>query len=155
MKVIIQCSGRKRSDAGRLRSAAGEDILFVAQPGLCPRDTQASVCYCRPDDPVEPGSETWREALVAYNFSGGNPRGLSAAADLYCPGVYRSLASAFGRENVFILSAGRLVADPFRLPYSRLQYHFFQSGTRLGPTAETGGRATEGLESPCQEVDIA
>jgi hypothetical protein len=117
MKVIIQCAGWKQSNAGRLKNVSGADVLFVIRPDLCPGDGQSSIYYCRPDDPVEPGLGTWRETLVAYNRSGENPYGLSAAADLYRPAVYRSLVSAFGRENIFILSAGwGLIRSDFLTP---------------------------------------
>ena len=34
MKVVIQCAGQKRKEAGKLRSPSGEEIPFVASPTL-------------------------------------------------------------------------------------------------------------------------
>jgi hypothetical protein len=102
MKVVIQCAGRKRTWAGRMRGASGEEIAFVAHPDLCPREGRPPFATAPPA--IQPA--TWKDVLVGYNRGGGNPHGLSTAADLYRATIYRAWVSAFHHEDVFILSAG-------------------------------------------------
>lgn len=105
MKIVIQCASRKRDDAGRLKNASGEEVVFVAHPQKCPQGTYPSRCF-RPDDEIAQGLGTWREYLIRYNEHGLNPHGLNRAADLYEPHVYRALVHNYDWQNVFILSAG-------------------------------------------------
>ncbi len=120
MKVVIQCAGRKRDGAGRLRDEAGAEVAFVARPDLY-TDGLAAFRPCRPDNPAGPEAGTWRDVLARYNEryarEGANPDRLLPAGDLYSPRVYRGLTDAFGPANVFILSAGwGLVRADFLLP---------------------------------------
>jgi hypothetical protein len=107
MKVIIQCAGSKHSDAGTLKTAAGEELIFVATPDLCELDSSRAR-HVRPDDVClnSANTLTWRDVLRAYNDSGSNPYGLYQAGDLYKPSIYQELVAAFGRKEVFVLSAG-------------------------------------------------
>ena len=122
MKVVIACAGSKRKNAGRMRTADGKPVEFVAQLNeVANRETD--VIYARPDDVSDDGS-TWRERLVVYNQTRacGEPTGLSPAYKLYGPrkpysNVYKRLVEVFGIENVYILSAGwGLVNASFLLP---------------------------------------
>ena len=120
MKVVIQCAGRKRPDAGKLRDADGTEISFVARPVLDER-TQSTSRPCRPDDIVDVGTGTWRDVLARYNEryhqEGENPDRLLPAGDLYSPRAYRCLVDAFGAASVYILSAGwGLVRADYLLP---------------------------------------
>jgi hypothetical protein len=103
MIVVIQCAASKRADAGSLRTADGQKVLFVADPGEAP--PVRGQHHARPDDRAEDG-RTWREHLVAYNRSGSNPLHLSTAFELYENPAYRQLVKKLGVDNVFILSAG-------------------------------------------------
>ncbi|MGH6824264.1 hypothetical protein [Methyloceanibacter sp.] len=104
MILIIQCAGRKRSDAGRLRTEQGKSILFVADPSKAPSDE--SDAYARPDDPSDTGP-TWRERLKQYNAApGDNPLGLCRAFELYENPTYRRLVHRFGLSKTYVLSAG-------------------------------------------------
>ena len=110
MKVIIQCAASKNRDAGKLRTPAGREVVFVATP-LCP-PVPSGVCCVRPDDPYGEQTMTWRDFLKRYNEERQNPWNLFRAADLYTPKehvfrtLYRELADTFGWKSVFILSAG-------------------------------------------------
>lgn len=120
MKVVIQCAGRKRDGAGRLRDEAGAETAFVARPNLY-TDEPAAFRPCRPDDTADPEAGTWRDVLARYNEryarEGANSDRLLPAGDLYSPRVYRGLVDAFGSANVYILSAGwGLVRADFLLP---------------------------------------
>jgi hypothetical protein len=115
MIVVIQCQGRKRPDAGRLQTADGRPVNFVAQPGLAPSD--APCLYARPDDPSN-GGRPWRQALLDYNNDGRNPFGLYPAYQLYSDELYRRLADRVGVQNLYILSAGwGLIRAEFLTPY--------------------------------------
>ena len=103
MKIVIQCAARKHPSAGRLRTTAGGEVLFVAQPALAP--PEAAVQDARPDDVSDDG-RTWRERLVACNAAADNPFNLLPAYRLYTHDAYRALADRFGLERLFILSAG-------------------------------------------------
>jgi len=121
MKVVIQCAGQKKRCAGRFKSPSGEEVQFVARPLLCGPPCASSVRYCWVGEQISPGSLTWRKALVnyndEYNRTGENPYGLSKAAELYRPSVYRQLVKALGWEAVFILSAGwGLIRSDFLTP---------------------------------------
>jgi hypothetical protein len=116
MRVVIQCAGRKHRDAGRLRSASGEEVIFVARPECC-QSVPSFSRYCKPDDVVGPGRGTWRDVLKVYNQEGQNPYNLRRAADLYKHKVYRALVDVLGWKNVFILSAGwGLIRSDFLTP---------------------------------------
>ena len=116
--VVIQCAAGKDENAGHFMSDDGQKILFVADP--CRAPASASIVYRRPDDLESPG-RSYRDALIAYNRKWKrreeNPFGLLPALDLYRNEVYGGLAEKFGRERVFILSAGwGLIAADFLTP---------------------------------------
>ncbi len=105
--VVIQCAADKDENAGHFMSDDGRKILFVAHP--CRAPASASIVCRRPDD-LEPSGRSYRDALIAYNreHRKENPFGLLPALDLYQDKekAYGGLADKFGRERVFILSAG-------------------------------------------------
>jgi hypothetical protein len=122
MKVIIQCAASKSERAGTLRTASGEQLLFVADPARCAA-VHAEVRCARPDDASGEKGVTWRDVLKSYNAQPDNPYGLLRAADLYAPteyefrNLYRELADALGWDNVLVLSAGwGLIRASFRTP---------------------------------------
>lgn len=106
MKVIIQCAGNKSPDAGSFSLVNGSRVLFVAAPKMAL--SQKAISYARPDDPVEPGCESWRDRLVKYNEKDAdkNPFNLFPAYRLYSNPVYGRLVEKFGENRIFILSAG-------------------------------------------------
>lgn len=117
MIVVIQCAARKRLDAGRLVTAGGKPIEFVAHPELAPPDNTR--VYARPDDLAEDGV-SWRQKLSDYNKSPDtNPLHLLPAYQLYEHPIYRRLADKCGVENFYILSAGwgLIRADFLTPPY--------------------------------------
>lgn len=122
MKVVISCAGRKRNDAGRMKTADGKPVEFVARPDEVV-DRDADVVYARPDDVGNDGL-TWRDRLLDYNAARSvtNPLNLLPAYKLYRPNkpysdVYERLVDVFGPENVHILSAGwGLIKASFLLP---------------------------------------
>lgn len=120
MKIVIQCAGSKRPDAGNLKNKFGTRVRFVAHADN--RDSsQVTAHNCRPDELVEPALGTWRDVLTQYNAdfvrNGTNPDNLSPAGKLYEPPVYANLVRRFRPENVFILSAGwGLVRADYLLP---------------------------------------
>ena len=102
--VVIQCAATKRKGAGRLVSASGQRMVFVARPESAP--VNIGCVYARPDDPSGNG-KSWREILHEYNKRpGDNPLGLYPAYQLYENRIYERLTHAFGLENVYVLSAG-------------------------------------------------
>lgn len=103
MIVVIQCQGRKQPDAGTLKTASGLPVYFVARPDLAP--PKSAFIYARPDDPSDYGP-TWRQILLDYNRTAANPLHLYPAARLYTDGIDERLASRFGVQNLYILSAG-------------------------------------------------
>jgi hypothetical protein len=115
MIVVIQCAATKRPDAGRFMSADGRPIVFVAHPELAP--VSASCVYGRPDDSAGNG-RTWRDHLLAYDATDGNPLRLLPAYRLYENPVYGHLADQCGLGNLYILSAGwGLIGARFLTPY--------------------------------------
>ncbi len=116
LTVVIQCAAKKQPDAGRLVGEHGKPITFVARPDQAPRTKD--VLYRRPDDVADDG-RTWRAHLLDCNGRRGeNSLRLLPAWQLYRPAVYGELATAFGLENLFILSAGwGLLAANFPTPY--------------------------------------
>lgn len=130
MKVIIQCSARKKG-AHTFKTQRGEEPLFVAQPQLCPKVDQ--LIFARPDDPIpDQPATTWRSLLTDYNSryaqDGSNPFGLLPAGGLYVPEIYGSLVARFGWINTFILSAGwGLVRADFLLPYYDITFSAAQN----------------------------
>jgi hypothetical protein len=116
MIVIIQCAAGKRPDAGRLMSAAGRPVVFVADPESAPPDD--SVSYARPDDMSDSG-KSWRGILLEYNETAGdNALGLCPAYQLYQNRIYTQLLDRFGLRKVYILSAGwGLIRADFLTPY--------------------------------------
>jgi hypothetical protein len=121
MKVLIQCAASKSDRAGTLRTASGDQVVFVANPAAC--TFHAGMRYAKPDDSSGESGATWRELLTRYNGQLDNPDGLLRAADLYAPNehefrnLYRELADAFGWDDVFVLSAGwGLIRASFRTP---------------------------------------
>lgn len=114
MKIVIQCAGRKKENAGRLTKLSGEKVLFVAHPERC---IQQANCY-KPDDNMDGMECTWRDYLKSYNQKGSNPNNLYPAGELYKPPIYKALVEKYGAQNVFILSAGwGLVRSDFLIPY--------------------------------------
>ena len=104
MNVVIQCAAGKRSNAGYMRRRDGMPVLFVAFPGHAPRTVD--LVYARPDDLADDG-RTWRNGLLDYNRSpGSNPLKLLPAFALYENPAYGRLATKFGVDKLFILSAG-------------------------------------------------
>jgi hypothetical protein len=116
MIIIIQCAAGKRPDAGRLVSAGGKALIFVADPEAAPVDS--AYTYARPDDMSDSG-KSWRERLLEYNESAGNnPLGLYPAYQLYQNKIYAQLVDRFGAPKVYILSAGwGLISADFLTPY--------------------------------------
>ena len=116
--VVIQCAASKAQNAGRLATADGKPVLFVADPKIAPQ--QSEVEYRRPDD-IAPSGVSWRKELAKYNEnyrdSGANPRGLLPAWRLYTHRAYKHLVNRLGEDKVFILSAGwGLIPAPFLTP---------------------------------------
>ena len=117
MKIVISCAGSKVKHAGRIRTADGKPVEFVACPDKVV-NREPGVIYARPDDVSIDGS-TWRQKLLDHNgsLSKSEPSDLLPAYQLYKPRVYQRLVDVFGLENVYILSAGwGLVSASFRLP---------------------------------------
>ena len=116
MIVVIQCAARKQADAGRLVTADGTPIEFVADPKSAPVDP--AHVYARPDD-LSDQSVSWRRVLLRYNDeSHHNPLGLCPAYRLYENATYNRLVDKFGMEKVYILSAGwGLISASFLTPH--------------------------------------
>jgi hypothetical protein len=115
MIVVIQCAATKRSDAGRFRLPAGRPVIFVADPRVAPANDNC--IYVRPDDQAQKES-TWRDLLLSYNTTGGNPFNLCPAHRLYANPTYAQLANRFGLNKFYILSAGwGLISAGFLTPY--------------------------------------
>jgi hypothetical protein len=112
MKIVIQCAARKDPNAGTLRNPAGKRVLFVAHPEKAPQDAGIA----RPDDVID--GKSWRDLLLEYDANPeGNPLGLLPAYQLYAEPSYGALARHFGRESVYILSAGwGLIRSDFLTP---------------------------------------
>lgn len=117
MKIVIQCAGNKSENAGSFALKDGRRVIFVASP---PAKLPPENCiYARPDDTAEAPHETWREKLTAYNREDAdkNPLNLLPAYKLYKNQIYQQLVSRFGKEKVFILSAGwGLIPAYFLIP---------------------------------------
>lgn len=116
--VVIQCAASKARNAGRLTTADGKPILFVADPATAPQ--RPEVEYRRPDD-IAPSGLSWRDELVKYNKTyrdtGANPLGLLPAWRLYANPAYKHLVNQLGEDKVFILSAGwGLISASFLTP---------------------------------------
>ena len=108
MIVVIQCAAGKNPSAGHMLTENKQPVMFVADPQKAPADE--SIIYKRPDDLARSGL-SWRGAFIEYNgkyknAASGNPLGLLPAWKLYKNPAYGELVSAFGIQNVFILSAG-------------------------------------------------
>ncbi|MDE3016249.1 MAG: hypothetical protein KGI29_04925 [Pseudomonadota bacterium] len=105
MKIVIQCAGRKKYDAGSMESLSGKPVMFVARPDKAPPDGKHT--YARPDDISDDG-KTWRERLLDYNKynAKNNPYGILPAWQLYTNPAYADLVLKFGLGKIFILSAG-------------------------------------------------
>ena len=122
--VVIQCAASKNRpaskarNAGRLATADGKSILFVADPATAP--LLPEVEYRRPAD-IAPSGLSWRDELIKYNKiyrdTGANPLGLLPAWRLYTHRAYKHLVNRLGDDKVFILSAGwGLISAPFLTP---------------------------------------
>lgn len=106
MKIVIQCAASKNpiQPGGGFRAADRRLVRFVAHPELAPSSEE--IVFAHPDDLWE-GKRTWRDRLLDYNeVPSANPLGLKHAYQLYSNRVYEDLVEKFGREKVFILSAG-------------------------------------------------
>lgn len=102
--VVIQCAGRKQTNAGHLKSSDGRKVLFVANPDEAPKD--APYAYAHPDA-ADASGESWREKLLQYNGDPTvNPLGLLPAWQLYENPAYELLYEKCGQDNLYILSAG-------------------------------------------------
>jgi len=121
MIVVIQCAATKRPNAGRRVSAGSRPVGFVAEPESAPADSTA--IYARPDDLSDSG-KSWRDVLLEYNErAGDNPLRLYPAYELYQNQMYGRLVERFGRQKVYILSAGwGLIRADFLTPYYDITY---------------------------------
>lgn len=115
MIVVIQCAAKKNPQAGYLRADDGRRILFVADPEAGPANE--GIVFARPDDIADQGL-SWRQKLVNYNEThGDNPLCLLPAWRLYANGTYEMLANTYGRDRLYILSAGwGLISADFLVP---------------------------------------
>jgi len=125
MKIVIQCAANKVPDAGSLKDANGQPVLFVANPDLAP---PAEGCtYARPDDPASNGL-TWRDLLVEYNNeyrrSGANPSGLLPAYQLYAP--------------VHVPKIYRELVHQGRLSDTEIRHHLLSQRAQVQKTLHTG-----------------
>ena len=116
--VVIVCAARKDPNAGRLMTADGKSVFFVADPVIAPQ--RPEVEYRCPDD-IAPSGLSWRDELTQYNENyrdtGANPRGLLPAWRLYANPAYKHLVNQLGEDKVFILSGGwGLIPAPFLTP---------------------------------------
>ena len=116
--VVIVCAARKDPNAGRLATADGKPVFFVADPVTAPQ--RPEVQYRCPDD-IAPSGLSWRDELVQYNENyrdaGANPLGLLPAWRLYANPAYKHLVNQLGEDKVFILSGGwGLIPAPFLTP---------------------------------------
>jgi hypothetical protein len=115
--VVIQCAATKQPNAGYFRDRTGQKVYFVGDPTRAPA-YEGAIC-ARPDD-SSPEGLSWRELVRHYNEKEkekGNPFELLPAIALYQHPAYRRLAEAFGRSNVYILSAGwGLISADFLTP---------------------------------------
>lgn len=121
MKIVIQCAGRKENTAETF-TMNGIAHAFVAKPG--------GVNQVRPWDEISTlAGKTWIDCVQAYRnkarweifqqagigVSGSGQ--LLECGRLYLPDAYTALISSFGKENVYILSAGwGLVRADVRIP---------------------------------------
>ncbi len=121
MIVVIQCAASKKPDAGRLMTAGGKPVMFVADPQAAP--ASPGQIYARPDDPSDRGIP-WRQVLLKYNEQSlGNFFGLYPAYQLYENRTYERLVDRIGVQNVFILSAGwGLIRADFLTPNYDITY---------------------------------
>ena len=115
MIVVIQCAASKKPDAGYLQRRDGRKVLFVADPQNAPVDTPYA--YARPDDIADTG-RSWRDELLRCNDApGNNPLGLLPAWQLYENETYALLAERYGKDRLYILTAGwGLIAADFLTP---------------------------------------
>ena len=115
MIVVIQCAASKHPHAGRMRTASGTSVEFVADPESTP--PAPGVIHARPDELA--GERSWRQLLTEYNSQpANNPLGLLPAYKLYENDAYCRLADRFGLASLFILSAGwGLLSSEFLTPY--------------------------------------
>jgi len=116
--VVIVCAARKDPNAGRLATADGNPVFFVADPVTAP--SRPEVKYRCPDD-IAPSGASWRDELAQYNENyrdtGANPLGLLPAWRLYANPAYKHLVNQLGEDKVFILSGGwGLIPAPFLTP---------------------------------------
>ena len=119
MIVVIQCAATKKPEAGFLQRNDGQKVMFVASPENTPADTQYS--FAHPDDTADTGN-SWRDEVLRYNDKyntdpGNNPFGLLPACQLYENKTYGMLAKRYGKQRLYILSAGwGLIAADFLTP---------------------------------------
>ena len=114
MKIVIQCAASKSDHAGCLATSDGKSIIFVAYPEYAPY--KDGYFYCRPDD-LSPDGITWRNKLIDYNNKENNPDNLLPAYQLYRHESYVNLVDRYGKDNIYILSAGwGLISSQFLTP---------------------------------------
>jgi len=121
--VVIQCAATKHPDSGYLISQEGKKVSFVANPAEAPDGE--SIVHARPDSDSDTRG-TWRDVLCEYNKSksNSNPLNLKQASDLYSHPIYAKLPSVFGKENVYVLSAGwGLIRSDFLTPYYDITFN--------------------------------
>jgi hypothetical protein len=137
VRVVIQCAGSKRADAGSFRTAAGRRVAFVADPTLAP--AEPGVLHAHPDGPSDAPGLTWRDLVVEANRRAQAGSGtLIPAGRLYAPKAYAALERSVGPEMFFILSAGwGLVRSDFLLP----AYDITFSGSAKPHTRRRGSQA--------------
>lgn len=118
MIVVIQCAGRKRTDAGHLIQSDGRNVMFVGSPSLIPnKERKENHIYAHPDDLADTG-QSWRDELLRYNEEpNDNPFRLLPAWKLYRNPTYALLKEKYGTDSLFILSAGwGLISASFLTP---------------------------------------
>lgn len=116
MKIVIQCSGKKKGEIWTVSGLNYVRVKFVSNPSCC----RQAVPYelKNPDELIGNTRLTWRSYLVEYNKDGRNPDDLLRAGDLYDHPIYKKLVERYGWENTFILSAGwGLVRADYFIPY--------------------------------------
>ncbi|HWQ42629.1 MAG TPA: hypothetical protein VN456_11420 [Desulfosporosinus sp.] len=117
MKIVIQCAGSKNTQlpGSGFHTTDGRLVKFVADPISAP--SSDPYAYVRPDD-LSDDQHTWRERLLDYNKDvKSNPLHLFPAYRLYKNQVYERLVNEFGKNQVFILSAGwGLISSDFLTP---------------------------------------
>lgn len=129
MIAIIQCAASKQEGAGRLATADGRPVRFVADPDAAPPDDR--VVHARPDD-VSDRERSWREVLLEYNKASDNPLKLLKAWELYDDPAYGRLVRKYGIDKVYVLSAGwGLIRATFLTPDYDITFSYVEPEQRF------------------------